>query len=592
MGVGQFLTKVLPTAGREIDLRHYADRGGRPLRVAVDISVIVHRATQGFGADLGDDRIFDPYGRAEMVQEMQQQQQSQEAQQQQQQATRPEYDARVQQYVSKCTKFVLNHLEQFRSAGMDVLVVLDGNTPPIKSPQVKERINRRKLAEAQRDAAITDTSVTLEDRAAAMRRTGAGRHFPLVMDGIISALRQSRIPFLVSPYESDGQLAFLSEKRYVDLVITEDSDLVACGASPVLYKSSMKRRGSDDNEDGVFGMLLRKEDLSCAKGLDLMDYSSAMLATVFVAAGSDYCDKLKGIGIITACDAARKAFHANPQKVNHRAPLEIFLEQLYKATYTKDLTDDFKREYEAQFLGALLMFRHPVVFNPITGQCETFRLHNPDPELMLYEPYAALVRDEEARTKFVGQPTPSPLACYVAEGWLYPRTLQPRRFTRLPDEVDAWYKEWQRNHPPPQEAEEQPAAAPADPKPADPPVQENPPAVEDAPVEDDTILAPLPTFKEEPSAYNDEDNTAKGVAEGATEENAICIDDDDSDDDSYIEVVETASQPDIPQPGVPTSLSRIQHSLRASLQKKKKRASNAPSHDGQGDFYTQQPMEE
>ena len=445
MGVQQFLVKVLPTAGREMDLRNYADvHGRRPLRIAVDIASVVYKATQGFGDMLADERHLDNYGRSEL------RRQEREAAEKEGNADgigakpSPENDPQVQKYVQRCTKYVMDFLEQFQQADIDVLVVLDGTTPPIKANQVKQRSNKRKEAAAKRDASVEDTEVSIQARLAGFRRAGAGKNFSLVIDGVIASMRSNHIAFLVAPFESDGQLAFLSEKRYVDLIVTEDSDLLACGASPVMYKVSMKQKDAE-MQDGICGVLLRMEDLSCAKDLDLMDYSSAMLATVFIAAGSDYCEKLKGIGIKTACDAARRAFHANPEKVNNRAPLDIFFEIIYKASYTSKISDEFKKKYEARFLGALLMFRHPVVFNPITGRCETFRLDNPDPELMLYEPYAELLKDSVARANFVGEPFPSPLACYMAEGWLDPRTMLPRRFERLPEQVDRCYKEWKSN---------------------------------------------------------------------------------------------------------------------------------------------------
>ena len=455
MGVQQFLAKVLNTAGREIDLRSYADIHGsrRSFRVAVDIASVVYKATQGFGDMLADERHLDNYGRAELHRQRQEAETA--AAESAAAATsdeanannkpKPEYEWKVQKYVQKCTQFVIDFLEQFRHAGIDVLVVLDGCTPPIKAREVRQRSDRRKEAEALRDAAVDDTNVNLQARLAGFRRAGAGKHFQLVIDGVIASMRSNRIPFLVAPYESDGQLAFLSEKHYVDLIVTEDSDLIACGASPILYKASMKKKNSDEKE-GICGMLLKMEDLSCAKDLDLMDFSSAMLAAVFVAAGSDYCEKLKGVGIVTACDAARKAFFANPKKIENRAPLEIFLEQIYKASYTKNLTDEYKKEYENRFLGALLVFRHPIVFNPITGRCEHFRFDDPDPELVMYKPYADLVKDEVARASFVGEIRPSPLACYIAEGWLDPRTMQPRQYARLPDCVDSCYKRWRREN--------------------------------------------------------------------------------------------------------------------------------------------------
>jgi len=40
----------------------------------------------------------------------------------------------------------------------------------------------------------------------------------------------------VAPYEADAQLAYLSISGIADIVLTEDSDLLAFGAKRVLYK--------------------------------------------------------------------------------------------------------------------------------------------------------------------------------------------------------------------------------------------------------------------------------------------------------------------------------------------------------------------
>lgn len=48
------------------------------------------------------------------------------------------------------------------------------------------------------------------------------------------------IKYLVSPYESDAQIAFLVKYGYADFVITEDSDLLAYGCEKVSYFNSVK----------------------------------------------------------------------------------------------------------------------------------------------------------------------------------------------------------------------------------------------------------------------------------------------------------------------------------------------------------------
>ena len=40
----------------------------------------------------------------------------------------------------------------------------------------------------------------------------------------------------MAPYEADSQLAFMAHKKELDVVLTEDSDLLAYGVDRVLFK--------------------------------------------------------------------------------------------------------------------------------------------------------------------------------------------------------------------------------------------------------------------------------------------------------------------------------------------------------------------
>lgn len=44
------------------------------------------------------------------------------------------------------------------------------------------------------------------------------------------------VKFVVAPYEADAQLAYLVKASLADIVITEDSDLLAYGCPEVLFK--------------------------------------------------------------------------------------------------------------------------------------------------------------------------------------------------------------------------------------------------------------------------------------------------------------------------------------------------------------------
>lgn len=49
---------------------------------------------------------------------------------------------------------------------------------------------------------------------------------PELAFGLLQELRRQNVPCTVAPYEADAQLAFLARNGEVDLVISEDSDML------------------------------------------------------------------------------------------------------------------------------------------------------------------------------------------------------------------------------------------------------------------------------------------------------------------------------------------------------------------------------
>jgi hypothetical protein len=285
-----------------------------------------------------------------------------------------------------------------------------------------------------------EANVTSKRRVRAARRAGAGNNHCDILVEVMIALRREQIPFMVAPYEADGQLAyFQSQMKMIDLVVTEDSDLIAQGCHSILYKTA-----EELGKGSASGILVQRGDLS-AKGLmpkclSLVDFSDVMLAVMFVALGCDYCSSLKQIGSVAARDIVRDAFHGekNQSKEDPKRPaLEKTFERLYEKTSAKDLTDEFKQEYEASFLAALLMYRHPMVYDPFAKKCVLLRNppHGSDPELMDYEPYADLCGDVKRREEILGTCHGSVLSTRIAEGWLNPRTKRPYENMVIPSKV-------------------------------------------------------------------------------------------------------------------------------------------------------------
>ena len=109
------------------------------------------------------------------------------------------------------------------------------------------------------------------------------------------------VAFLVAPYESDAQLAFLCNSMRLDAVISEDSDLMVFYRCEVMLTKIDYDSGK--TEETGFGAL--------AKGLHRTDFAGLIelgtiglyqnLVDVCILAGCDYLSSLPGIGLLTAC---------------------------------------------------------------------------------------------------------------------------------------------------------------------------------------------------------------------------------------------------------------------------------------------------
>ena len=503
MGINGILPRVLPSAGQEnYNLRSLRDglivlSGGkkrkleeqseqmqpstwkrRKVRLAVDLHGWISRACHGNGVYLMDERHLSYHGRAMLKRERDEAKNDSTenhinknnvddlAPEPAPAAVVPGDIASIQQqqrmeYIQKVIHFIMNRISYLQNeCNVEVLLVLDGATPPIKKSIVNERRNRRKQAAEERDLNLSpakgpsteaDEAITTEqealNRISASKRAGSGIDpalRSLLHSHLLNELRANELSFLISPYEADGQLAHLSNSSLVDGVITEDSDLICLGVRRLIYKLGgwNGENSANRNTHGLFGTLLERNNLGASSGIDLLDFSDGMLVVMFVAAGCDYCESLRGIGIVTARDIVENAFFTESE-----APvLERVLHQLYQKCHREardrllplcDEEKDVARSaYEKAFLGAIAIYRHPLVYDPILGdtiandvssadsdsdrQSKRFRA---SPEylrdeqiLMQYEPYRRLVTDREALYQVVGRPRPLDLAKKMARG--------------------------------------------------------------------------------------------------------------------------------------------------------------------------------
>lgn len=465
-------------AYHDIDVGEDMDRH---LRIGVDISTWISAACHGNGAELIDERHFSRHGRHELAQQAASSanvatvdannipstgtrtpQQSASDQQQQQ----------VQNFIKIATESVLRKIKSIQYLlSPQVIVVLDGASPPIKKNVVEERQKSRSEAARQRDA----LHVLNEDTARNQRRKigtndhinpnitadqcednanirkissakKAGAHtsqmYAAVVRSVLRTLREHEITFLVAPYEADGQLTYLSQHKYIDFIVSEDSDFIPCGAEAILYKykadipfeagfdgkKNAKKYGREafQNATATATLILPNQlAANTSTSFSLLGFTDVMFAILCVAAGCDYAPSLKGIGLVHARNAVDDAFSDESKYTLQGTKLEKVWKGLFARCYGT-LSQEEKTNYRGNFIRALVMFRHPVVFCPISVKCVFANINSPDAILMEYGPYADIVKSNQSLQNVVGEILNSEMVIYIAEGWINPKVYELR----------------------------------------------------------------------------------------------------------------------------------------------------------------------
>lgn len=245
---------------------------------------------------------------------------------------------------------------------------------------------------------------------------------PDVAYRLIAALKEKRLPFIVAPYEADAQLAYLSRQGIVDIVITEDSDLLAFGARSVLYKFDYR---------DFCGEEIQLEKLCENRTPCLRDFTHCMFLTACIFSGCDYLNQVRGVG-------PTGAFNLISRNRNAKAALREL----------RSAAKQVPTDYEENFIKAFLTFRFQRVYCPRKKQCvmlndvdipsyvkqELAKIKQADmsfEEIQITEwadeildQYLLEEVDNNPRNmSFVGQDYPAETIIKIAEGFIHPCTL-------------------------------------------------------------------------------------------------------------------------------------------------------------------------
>ncbi|OHT12550.1 XPG I-region family protein [Tritrichomonas foetus] len=222
--------------------------------------------------------------------------------------------------------FLVKRLNILLNNGLQPIFVFDGRPLPIKSAtdlarrQIRENA-RQRILKAEREGRPIDCyneaiSIKFE-----------------TVTTFINYLKTKRIPFIVAPYEADAQLAYLARTKQVDLVLTEDSDLIAYGTPQVLFKM---------NDEGYV------DSIKYADALRTLNYNSHdEFLTFCILSGCDYAPAIRMMGVKTANDYVHRLKNIN------------VIMNTIKTIPKFGIPPDYHRAFEKAFI----TFRHQKVYD-------------------------------------------------------------------------------------------------------------------------------------------------------------------------------------------------------------------------------------
>ena len=148
----------------------------------------------------------------------------------------------------------------------------------------------------------------------------------------------------MAPYEADAQLAYLERIKYVDMVMTEDSDLLAYGCQTVLYKF--------ENEGYLDEINLK--NLPNCRDFNFKGFSQDTFLIFCILCGCDYF-KLERCG-------AKKAYSIACERREYKEIISFL------KISNLNITESIERDFEMAFL----TFKFQVVFCPLVKKYRYF----------------------------------------------------------------------------------------------------------------------------------------------------------------------------------------------------------------------------
>ena len=159
----------------------------------------------------------------------------------------------------------------------------------------------------------------------------------------LQLLIRYQVPYIIAPYESDAQMAFLARTGIVDAVITEDSDSLCYQCPCVLFKITPQG----------FCKRITLEDVYSTPAVNMNTWTPQLVELMCVLNGCDYAEGCNRIGLKTAV-----------KYINEKETFEDTIKFISSKSVHKF------EEFEEKMDFALSCFHHQVIFNPLSNQRE------------------------------------------------------------------------------------------------------------------------------------------------------------------------------------------------------------------------------
>ncbi|KAI5180882.1 exonuclease 1 [Nematocida sp. AWRm80] len=194
--------------------------------------------------------------------------------------TNPSSASTVNKYISTC----ISKCKALLGQGCSLVFVFDGHLHPMKLETAKNRIQSKNKTIIEIEKLLSQGKVQ-QARALMSRSVKVTKE---MVANLVTELKKLEITCIIAPYESDAQLVYLQKSKYIDYIITEDSDLIVFGGEKIIFKMNSSQ-----------GELFCRESILRGNNESMKVLIRSIIEIVSLS-GCDYFNGLPRIGLITA----------------------------------------------------------------------------------------------------------------------------------------------------------------------------------------------------------------------------------------------------------------------------------------------------